>query len=120
MRLLVLRVPLLRRRLRLLVRLLGQLCCRVEAARRRHLVRLGKLLVLRVAHRRRRLRLWVPPWSVVVRRCRRWERRQQRLLVVQVRVHRRHRWPLAGLQGRQWTCTVDRHRRRAVLQVLQP
>ena len=104
----------------MLVRPLEQLCCREEAARRRHRVLQGKLLVWLVARGRHRPRPWAPPWSVVVRRCRMWEQRQLRLLVVQVRVHRRHRWPLAGLQGRQWTCTVDRHRRRAVLQVLQP
>ena len=80
----------------------------------------GKLLVWLVARGRHRPRPWAPPWSVVVLRCRMWEQRQLRLLVVQVRVHQRHRWPLAGLQGRQWTCTVDRRRRRAVLQVLQP
>ena len=120
MRLLGLRVPRARRRLRLLVRPLEQLCCREEAARRRHRVLQGKLLVWLVARGRHRPRPWAPPWSVVVRRCRMWEQRQLRLLVVQVRVHRRHRWPLAGLQGRQWTCTVDRRRRRAVLQVLQP
>ena len=113
-------VGLLMRWVRSQGRQLELLCCLEEAARRRHLVRLGKLLVLRVAHRRRRLRLWVPPWSVVVRRCRRWERRQQRLLVVQVRVHWRLRWRLARLLVRRWTFTVDRRRRRAVRRQRRP
>ena len=120
MRLLVLLVPRARRRLRLLVRPLEQLCCRGEAARRRHRGLQRMLLVWLGARGRPRPRLWAPPWSVVVRRCRMWEQQLLGLLVVQVRVHRRHRWPLAGLQGRQWTCTADRHRRRAVRQVLQP
>ena len=113
-------VPRARRQLRLLVRPLEQLCCREEAARRRHRGLQGKLLVWLVARGRHRPQLWAPPWSVVVRQWRMWEQQLLLRLAVQVGVHRRHRLQQARPLGRQWTLAVDRHRRRAVRQVLQP
>ena len=83
-------------------------------------VRLVLRLVQRVDrcwHRARRL---AQPWHEAVHQRRRLELQLLRLLVVEVRVHRRHRQQQARLQGQLWLLMVDRHLRRLVQLVRRP